>query len=105
MKVIKKTVAIHPIMDKFVRKAWAILIENGYDATYSTALNFLLLAAILEASKEEGWSKKTREVVWNFVEDVETVNEINFEDLLANLQQIITEMQNVKFKGEKEVMK
>lgn len=30
----KKTVILHPIMDDYIRKTWAMLIENDYDATY-----------------------------------------------------------------------
>jgi len=52
MTVIKKTVVIHPLMDSYVRKTWAILIENGKDASYSTALNFMLLATIFEAKTQ-----------------------------------------------------
>ena len=86
MTVVKKTVAIHPIMDSFVRKTWAILIENGKDASYSTALNFMLLVAIFEATKREGLREKTRELVWNFVEDKKTINELNLQDLLTTLE-------------------
>jgi len=87
MPVVKKTVAIHPIMDSYIRKTWSILIENGYDATYSTALNFLLLGAILEATKEEGWSEQTRKFVWDFMEDEKTINELNLEDQLAKISE------------------
>ena len=62
-----------------------MLIEEGYDATYSTALNFMLLGAIAEALKEGGWSEKTREIVWNFMEDKDTIRELNLEDQLANI--------------------
>jgi hypothetical protein len=48
--VIRKTIAIHPIMDSYIRKTWALLIEEGYDEGYSTALNFMLLATIMEAN-------------------------------------------------------
>ncbi len=89
MPVVKKTVALHPIIDGFVRKTWALLIEKGYDATYSTALNFMLLGAILEAVKEGGWSEETRELVWNFMEDRETIEELDLEDQLTNIEERI----------------
>lgn len=85
MPVVKKSVAIHPIMDKFVRKTWSLIIEDGYDATYSTALNFMLLGAILEANKEGGWSDETRKLVWNFMDDKKTVRELNLEDHITNI--------------------
>ena len=90
MPVVKKTVAIHPMIDMHIRKVWSLLIEKGYDATYSTALNFMLLGAIFEAVKEDGWSEKTRELVWNFIEDQKTIDELNLEDQLLNIQKHIT---------------
>jgi len=85
MPVVKKTVAIHPMMDRYVRKTWALLVENGYDATYSTALNFMLLATIFETTKDGGLSEKTRDLIWNFVRDQKTIDELNLEDQLANI--------------------
>jgi hypothetical protein len=90
MPVVKKTVAIHPIIDAYIRKTWALLIESGYDATYSTALNFMLLGAIFEALKEGGWSEETRGLVWSFMEDEETIKELNLEDHLANIGEKIS---------------
>jgi len=90
MTVVKKSVAIHPIIDKFVRETWSMLIREGYDATYSTAINFMLLGAIFEATKEGGWSERTREIVWDFIKDRETIEELNLEDLLANLRERIS---------------
>lgn len=87
MTVIKKTVVIHPIMDSYIRKTWAILIENGKDASYSTALNFMLLAAIFEATKPDGLSEKTRDLVWDFVEDQKTIDELNLQDTLTALEE------------------
>lgn len=89
VEMVKKTVAIHPLMDKYVRQTWSILIEDGYDATYSTALNFMLLAAIGEATSGKGWSKTTRQNVWSFVEDEATMRALSLEDHLASLKQLI----------------
>ena len=88
VEMVKKTVAIHPLMDKYVRQTWSMLIEEGHDATYSTALNFMLLAAIGEAIKNKGWSKTTRRNVWSFVEDEATIRALNLEDHLAQLRQL-----------------
>jgi predicted histidine transporter YuiF (NhaC family) len=95
MPVVRKTVAIHPIIDNYVRKTWSMLIENGYDATYSTALNFMLLGAISEAMKEGGWSKETRNIVWSFMEDEKTINELNLEDHLASIADKLSVPKNV----------
>ena len=90
MTVVKKSVAIHPIMDKTVREIWSYLIKKGYDATYSTALNFMLLGAIYEAIKKGGWSDKTIRLVWSFVEDKKTIKELNLEDQLVNIAKQIS---------------
>jgi len=89
MGVIKKTVAMHPIMDSYVRKTWALLIENGKDASYSSALNFILLATIFETQKPEGLSEKTRELLWNFIDDQKTIDELNLQDFMATFEQKI----------------
>lgn len=90
MPVVKKTVAIHPTMDSYIRKTWAMLIEAGHNATYSTALNFMLLAALMEAIKEGGLSNETRDLIWDFAKDEETIEELNLEDHLAELETMIS---------------
>lgn len=85
MPVVKKSVAIHPLIDRFIRKTWALTIDQGYDSSYSTAINFILLGGILEAVKKEGWSEETRNLVWSFLEDKKTVDEINLEEQLKNV--------------------
>ena len=89
MGVIKKTVVIHPIMDSYVRKTWALLIESGKDASYSSALNFMLLATIFEAQKPEGLTEETRKFIWNFIEDQNTIDELNLEDFMATFEEKI----------------
>lgn len=86
-KVVKKTVAIHPIMDGYIRKTWAMLVEAGYDATYSSALNFMLLATIMETTKEGGLSDETRDTIWKFAGDQATITELNLQEHLANLRE------------------
>ena len=101
MPVIKKTVAIHPIMDQYVRKTWAMLVEGGCDATYSTAVNFMLLATILEASGQpSGLSEKTRGLIWSFAKDQLTVAELNLEDQLAN---VVRHLSTVKVREEQRI--
>jgi hypothetical protein len=85
-KMIKKTVVLHPIMDSYIRKTWAILIDNGHDASYSTALNWMLLATIIEASKEGHLSEETIETVQSFMDDQGTIMDLNLQDHLANLR-------------------
>ena len=85
-KVVKKTVAIHPIMDGYIRKTWAMLVDEGYDATYSSALNMMLLMAIMETIKESGLSDETRNTIWDFAKDQETIDELNLQEHLAKLR-------------------
>lgn len=85
--LIKKSVVLHPLMDQYVRKTWALLIDAGHDATYSTALNFMLLAAIGESIKDDGLSQQTREDVWNFINDQATIGKLNLQEHLHELRQ------------------
>ena len=87
-KVIKKTVALHPIMDHYVRKTWAMLIEEGYDATYSTALNFMLLLSIVQASGSDGLSQETKDVIWAFANNREFVNALDLESNISRLREM-----------------
>lgn len=84
MGVIKKTIVIHPIMDSYIRKTWALMIEKGRDASYSSTLNFMLLIAIFETIK--GLNEDTLKMLWDFLEDQETINELNQEDFLEKLE-------------------
>jgi hypothetical protein len=65
-----------------------MLVENGIDATYSSALNFMLLAAILEATSK-GISKKTKNLIWNFAHDEKTMDELNLQDFVATFEEKI----------------
>ena len=65
-----------------------MLIEDGHSATYSMALNFMLLATVMEAIKEEGLSDYARETVWGFVNDQDTIRRLNLQDHLANLREL-----------------
>lgn len=86
-KLVKKTLILHPIMDSYVRKTWSILIDKGHDATYSTALNMMLLMAIMEVAEKGSLSEKTNETISGFLEDQETITRLNLEDHLAELSE------------------
>ena len=68
MTVLKKTVAINQIIDPYVRKLWSILIQEGFDASYSTALNLMLLGHIINVS-EKKLSGITKDELLSFLED------------------------------------
>lgn len=85
LKVIKKTVAIHPIMDSYIRKTWSLLVEAGYDATYSSSLNIMLLTAVMEGSKEDGLTAETQKTIQDFAADQATINTLNLQDHITHL--------------------
>jgi hypothetical protein len=76
MAIIKKSVVLHPLIERFVRETQALLIraEPPVDATYSAALNFLLLSGIHEALKPGGLTQ-------------ETIEELNLHDRLSAVQE------------------
>ena len=88
MPVVKKTVALHPIMDGYIRKMWAILIEEGYDASYSTAITYMLLCQILTVT-EQGIPKKIRDDLNSFLEDEDSIQELNIEDFGQKIDELV----------------
>jgi len=84
MPIVKKTVAIHPLIDSQIRRAWAVIIEKGHDASYSTALNWLLLAGILGFQNKD-LSEKTLRELRSFTSDRETMDDLLLEDALATI--------------------
>ena len=91
MTVVKKTVAIHPVLDKCVRETWAALIKAGYDATYSTALNFMLLIAIMEAMTR-GWSRETIQFLKSFLKGEKTIEELGLIEQLSKAVEYMMKM-------------
>ncbi|MSQ11699.1 MAG: hypothetical protein EXR48_03260 [Dehalococcoidia bacterium] len=80
-RMIKRTVVLDPAVDAYVRKVWAMLIDSGADANYSTSLNMLALAVILEAQKSPGpLPRDSRRVLWDFVEKPESTQSIRIND-------------------------
>jgi hypothetical protein len=80
LTVVKKTIALHPIMDGYVRKLQSILIDKGWNATYSTALNYFVLYHVFDTV----YGKKRRnELLRAFLEDTRTLGEIAREDVIA----------------------
>lgn len=80
MPVVKKTVAFHPIMDGYVRKLHAILVDKGWNATYSTALNYMVLYQVFDTIYGK---KKRDDLLRAFLEDTRTVSEIVKEDTIT----------------------
>lgn len=97
MVVIKKTVAIHPVIDQYVRDMWAILIQAGYDASYSTAVNYMLLEHIRSVA-EHGIEKDVSDDLTSFLEDEETIEELNLEDYANKADDLLSKRSRVKGK-------
>ena len=95
MPVVKKTVALHPIMDNYIRKMWATLIEDGYDASYSTAVNYMLLCQILTVV-EQGIPKKVRNDLNSFLDDEGSIQELNIEDFGAKVDELVEKRDKTK---------
>lgn len=87
-RVIKKTVAIQPVIDGYIRKIWAMLIDEGYDATYSTALNFMLLLSIVQVTGNEGLSEETKSVIWAYVGNRDLINALNLDEDVSRLRKL-----------------
>lgn len=95
MVVVKKTVAINPIIDDYIRKTWSILIEDGYDASYSTALNHMLLCQIMTVA-EKGIPKKVRDILNSFLDDESSIDELNIEDFSQKIDELVEKRNRFK---------
>lgn len=84
--VVKKTVVLHQVMDEYLRRTWAMLIDLGYGANYSTALNLMLLAAIMEGAKESGFSEQTKETLKSFLANPEALERLSTHESVTNLR-------------------
>lgn len=88
--IIKKTVALHPLWDHYVRQTWAMLIKDGKDATYSLALNYMLLTGFFLVI-HQGIDEKTKHLMVAFLEDKKTLEKLNQEDLWIRYKERIKE--------------
>lgn len=82
--IVKRTVSINAEIDKRIREIYKNLIAEGVRANYSTALNLLLLAGILE-TQGEGWSQDTRDLIKEYTSKFRSLSEILKRDV--NLQE------------------
>ena len=80
-RMLKRTVVLDPAVDAYARKLWAMLIDSGADANYSTALNFMLLATIQEARKSPApLPRDTRRFLWDFVANPAATASLKIDD-------------------------
>ena len=101
MGVIKKTVVLDDRIEKFVRRTQALMLEAEppLEATYSAALNFMLLAVIHEASRPGGLSAETREVIWDFARDNDTLEELNLHERMRAVRAALLRREGVEHPG------
>ncbi len=83
MPVVKRTVALHPITDSYVRRLQAILAQKGYKATYSMALNYMLLYNIFDVQYRK-IHPKVREFLQSFLNDQKTIKQLRREDIMTD---------------------
>lgn len=89
--IVKKSVALHPLWDYYIRKTWAMLVDTGYDASYSTALNYMLLTGFFLVVNQ-GIDEETRKLMRNFLEDEKTIRQLNHQDLLLRFKEALEEI-------------
>ena len=91
VNVVKKSVSLHPLMDYFIRKTWAILIDKGYNASYSTALNYMLLTA-LNSVINQGIDEKTSRALISFLKDQRSIKKLDFNDIVIKYKEALDEL-------------
>ena len=85
---VRKTVALHPIWDQYVRVTQATLLKQGMDTSYSLALNYMLLIQVFSAINQ-GIDDETRELMSSFLEDQDVINNLNLEDITIKYEETI----------------
>jgi hypothetical protein len=85
MTVVKKSVVIHPEVDKGVRVAQASMILAGLDTSYSTALNLLALAGMWALSKY-GNTPELQGLLLAFLKDTTTLKELKIWENASEIQ-------------------
>lgn len=90
-KPVKRTVVLDALVDEYVRETWSLLAKNPdvYDATYSLAINFMLIGALLEAHKRKGWAKATRDDVWSFATDRTMAEELKAREAIEAVKGLL----------------
>ena len=96
-KPVKKTVAIHPIMDYYIRTTQSILTQamadrgENIEISYSTALNFMLLWLTLGVSKRDPHDPEVIANINDFLRDSSTINELNWAEIEEKIKRQIAE--------------
>ena len=88
--VVRKTVTLHPIWDQYVRVTQASILHTGKDASYSSALNYMLLMAVSLVANQ-GIDEKTWERMSSFLEDEKSIEDLDLEDLKVRYEGALSE--------------
>lgn len=86
--IVRKTVALHPIWDQYVRITQASILENGMDASYSLAINYMLLLAF-NLVVNQGIDMETGKMMLSFLEDQKTLEDLNYEHLTIEYEKAL----------------
>jgi len=69
---VRKTVSIHPSVDKAIRLVQVALLKLTQNYDYSAALNAIVLAYMLRASAGETWSRENHDMMKRFITNMKT---------------------------------
>lgn len=87
---VRKTVVLHPLWDQYVRVTQASILQTGKDASYSSALNYMLLMAV-SLIANQGIDEKTWERMSSFLEDEKSIEDLDLEDLKVRYEGALNE--------------
>lgn len=62
-KIVKRTVSLHPNVDEVVRLVQASMIENGWKANYSDAMNTVVTAYFYDVARFRCSDTRSKELV------------------------------------------
>jgi hypothetical protein len=82
---VKRIVVLHEDLDRCVLRAWALLLQSGVEATYSAAINFMLVGHVTQAVEE--LTPAAQEAMWRFARDTLVVRHLNQQDRLGHLRE------------------
>ncbi len=97
-KIVRKTVAIHPIVDYYIRLTMSILTQLlasegiDVDVSYSVALNWMLLWIILAVgSRGKTHDPDVLDALFDFLYDRKTIEKLNLEEMQAKFRERVIE--------------
>jgi len=77
-KYIKRSVVLHPVVYDYAQKLRTIALDKGVDISFSASINAMVLGHVLTVAYG---LKEGLKLMWDFILDKKTIEEINTEDL------------------------